>query len=51
MEERRMIERAERAYMDLLRWNTGARKLIARRAPEIEMRFRIAREPRRCFRM
>ena len=48
MEQRRMVERAQRAHMNVLRRHAGALELIAGRAPQIEVRLRRrAREPAR----
>jgi hypothetical protein len=45
MEQRGMVEGAQRAHVNLLRRNAREGELIARRAPQIEMRLRIPREP------
>jgi hypothetical protein len=45
MKQWRMVERAELAHVDLCRGNADPLELIARRAPEIQPRFPIARKP------
>jgi len=45
MEQRGMIEGAQLAHVNLLPRESRACQLVARGAPEVEMRLRIMREP------
>jgi hypothetical protein len=46
VEQSRIVERAKRAYMNLLRRHSRPRELVASGAPEIEARLCVARKPR-----
>ena len=51
MKQRGMVEGAQLAHVNLLRWHSGERQLVARCAPQIQMRLRVAGKPPRRLRV